>query len=438
VNTYLNKSYLRGIFVMAIKRRSFIKTVITASSISLLPKIVFASKKTSISQRVVVIGGGFAGATAAKYLKMWSPDTEVIMIERNAQFVSCPQSNLVLSGSRSLQQLTYDYNALTDKYDVKMVQAEVVAIDTEKQHVTLQDGVIVNYDRLVIAPGVDFIYDDLPMLASYDAQQIVPHAWKAGPQTTILKQQLMSMKKGGTVIMTIPPTPFRCPPGPYERACQIALYLKNHNPSGKLIILDANGDVASKKALFKGAWQEHYASLIDYVPSSMIESVDLAKLTIETEFNQFSADVLNVIPPQRAGKVAALAGVINIDQRWCGVDFLTYESTVKNNVHVIGDAVHAIVPKSGHIANAQAKVCAAAIASLLAETEPEQQPVFSNTCYSFIDDQQAGHVVAVYRYDKLEQAMVAMPGGGVSEHPSKLEGVYANAWASNIWQDMLN
>jgi len=422
---------------MALKRRSFIKTAIAVSSMTMLSKIALGAKKSSSSRRGEVIGGGFAGATAAKYLKMWSPDTEVIMIERNAQFVSCPQSNLVLSGSRSLQQLTYDYNALADKHDVKTVQAEVMAIDTDKQQVTLHDGVAVNYDRLVIAPGVDFIYDDLPMLDSYEAQQIVPHAWKAGPQTELLKQQLVSMKKGGTVIMTVPPTPFRCPPGPYERACQIALYLKTHNPTGKLIILDANGDVASKKALFKGAWQAHYAGLIDYVPSSTIESVDVAKLVVDTEFNQFSADVLNVIPPQRAGKVAALAGVINIDQRWCEVDFLTYESKVKQNVHVIGDAVHAILPKSGHIANAQAKVCAAAIASLLADSEPEQQPVFSNTCYSFIDAEQAGHVAAVYRYDKTQQAMVAMPGGGVSGQASLLEGVYANAWANNIWHDIL-
>jgi len=422
---------------MAIKRRGFIKTAIAAGSMAMLPKIALASKKSSASQRVVVIGGGFAGATAAKYLKMWSPETEVIMIERNAQFVSCPQSNLVLSGSRTLQQLTYDYNGLADKYDVKTVQAEVVAIDTDKQHVTLHDGVVVSYARLVIAPGVDFIYDDLPMLASYDAQNIVPHAWKAGPQTEVLKQQLVSMKKGGIVVMTVLPTPFRCPPGPYERACQIALYLKNNNPSGKLIILDANGDVASKKALFKGAWQQYYAGLIDYVPSSMIESVDVAKLNVDTEFNQFSADVLNVIPPQRAGKVAALAGVINVDQRWCEVDFLTYESTVKSNVHVIGDAVHAVLPKSGHVANAQAKVCAAAIASLLNDAEPEQQPVFSNTCYSFIDAEQAGHVAAVYRYNKEQQSMIAMPGGGVSDRPSKLEGAYANAWANNIWHDIL-
>jgi len=422
---------------MPLKRRSFIKSAVAVSSVAMLPKIVFAANTKQSQQRVVIIGGGFAGATAAKYLSMWSPGTEVVMIERNAQFVSCPQSNLVLSGNRSLLQLTHDYGDLSRKYGVKTVQAEVVAIDTEKQQVTLHDGVVISYARLVIAPGVDFIYDNLPMLASYEAQEIVPHAWKAGPQTEILKQQIIGMKAGGTVVMTVPATPFRCPPGPYERACQIALYLKNHNPTGKLIILDANGDVASKKALFKGAWQEYYANLIDYVPSSTIESVDINKLTVETEFNQFSADVLNVIPPQRAGKVAELAGVINVDERWCEVDFLTYESSVKNNVHVIGDAVHAKLPKSGHMANAQAKICAAAIAALLVEQQPEQEPVFSNTCYSFIDDKQAGHVAAVYRYNKDEKSMIAMPGGGVSAVASELEGGYADAWANNIWHDVL-
>lgn len=290
---------------------------------------------------------------------------------------------------------------------------------------------------LIIAPGVDFIYDDLPMLASFEAQQKIPHAWKAGPQTEILKQQLHGMKKGGTMIMTVPATPFRCPPGPYERACQVAHYLKNNNPSAKLIILDANGDVASKKALFKAAWQKYYSSLIEYVPNSSIESIDVANLDVETEFDNFSADVLNVIPAQKAGKVAEMAGIINVDNRWCKVDFLTYESTEKENVHVIGDAVHAKLPKSGHMANAQAKVCAAAVVALLAEQAPEQQPVFSNTCYSFIDDKQAMHVAAVYRYDKEQRSMIVMPGGGVSTQASKLEGDYANSWGKNIWYDML-
>ena len=422
---------------MTLKRREFIKTAAIASAVAVIPATTMAARLPSKQKRVVVVGGGFAGATAAKYVAMWSKNTEVVMIERNAQFVSCPQSNLVLGGSRTLQQLTHDYNSLADNYDIKTVQAEVVSVDTDKQHVTLHDGVTVAYDRLIIAPGVDFIYDDLPMLASYEAQQKVPHAWKAGSQTENIKNQLHGMKQGGTMVMTVPATPFRCPPGPYERACQIAHYLKNHNPTGKLIILDANGDVASKKALFKAAWQQYYPSLIEYVPNSSIESIDVANLSVETEFDDFSADVLNVIPAQKAGKVAEMAGIINVDNRWCRVDFLTYESTEKENVHVIGDAVHAKLPKSGHIANAQAKVCAAAVVALLADQQPEQQPVFSNTCYSFIDDKQAMHVAAVYRYNKEQKSMIAMPGGGVSAFASELEGDYANSWGKNIWHDML-
>jgi NADPH-dependent 2,4-dienoyl-CoA reductase/sulfur reductase-like enzyme len=245
------------------------------------------------------------------------------------------------------------------------------------------------------------------------------------------------MKPGGTVIMTVPPTPFKCPPGPYERACQIAYFLKHHNPTGKLVILDANADVVSKKALFKAAWKQHYKGLIDYVPNSRIESIDVDTLTVDTEFEQYKADVLNYIPPQKAGKVADMAGVVNVDKRWCRVDFLTYESTDKPNVHVIGDAIHAKLPKSGHMANAQAKVCAAAIVALLADQQPEQEPVFNNTCYSFVTDKEAIHVAAVYRYDAEQQQMATMPGHGVSTQSSELEGAYADAWAKNIWSDIL-
>ena len=238
-------------------------------------------------------------------------------------------------------------------------------------------------------------------------------------------------------IITVPATPFRCPPGPYERACQIAFYLKYNNPKAKLLVLDANGDVASKKALFKVAWKEYYADFIEYIPNSTIEDINAKTLTIETEFDEFNADVLNFIPPQKAGKVAEMAGVINVDNRWCKVDFLNYESTAKKNVHVIGDAIYSKLPKSAHMANSQAKVCAAAVVSLLAEQELEQEPVFSNTCYSFVDNKQAMHVAAVYRYNSEKRQMLSMPGGGVSAQASVLEGEYANAWAQNIWADTL-
>lgn len=424
---------------MALKRRNFIKTAVVAGTMAALPTMVLANKSSQVKRRVVVIGGGFAGATAAKYIRMWGPHLEVVMIERNAQFVSCPQSNLVFGGSRTLQQLTRDYHNLAKHHAVQIVQAEVIAIDTGKQLVTLHDGAALNYDRLVIAPGIDFIYDDLPMLASYQAQQKIPHAWKAGPQTELLKQQIVTMKQGGTMVMTVPGMPFRCPPGPYERACQVAFYFKRHNPKAKLIILDENADVASKKALFKSAWQKYYSGLIEYVPNSAIEAVDVATLSVESEFDSFSADVLNVIPPQKAGKVAELAGVINIDQRWCQVDFLTYESAVQPNIHIIGDAIHAKLPKSGHMANAQAKVCASAIVALLQDETPDIMPVFNNTCYSFVDDQQAVHVAAIYRYDAERAEMMPVDGSvGVSSEESLLEGAYANAWAKNIWDDALN
>jgi NADPH-dependent 2,4-dienoyl-CoA reductase/sulfur reductase-like enzyme len=422
---------------MTLKRRRFIQSAVAASATALFPKLSFSSGFNQKAKRVVIVGGGFAGATAAKYLKMWAPQLEVFMIEKNSYFVSCPQSNLVLGGNRTLSQLTHDYDGLAS-YDVKTVQAEVTAINTDKQFVTLHDGVEIKYDRLVLAPGVDVIYDELPMLASYEAQQKVPHAWKAGPQTQLLADQVKAMKQGGVVAMTIPSGPMRCPPGPYERACQIAFYLKHHNPTAKMIVLDANADVMSKKALFKGAWQRYYQDYIEYVPSQNIEELDVDSLTVETEFDSYQADVLNVIPPQKAGKVADMAGVINVDGRWCEVDFLTYESRVKDNVHIIGDAIASKMPKSGHMANAHAKVCAAAIVSEFAEQEPEQEPVINNTCYSFVDDKQAMHVAAVYRYDHETKLMKAMPGGGVSEIETELEGNYASAWAENIWQDTLS
>lgn len=422
---------------MTLNRRTLLKTALTAGSLSLFPYLNLAAK-TQGKHRVVVIGGGFAGATAAKYLKLWAPELDVMMVEKNSRFVSCPQSNLMLSGNRTLQQLTHDYQSLSKKYRVKTVQATVTAIDTEKQRVMLDDGVVLDYDRLIVAPGVDFIYDELPMLTPEIVATRIPHAWKAGAQTQLLFDQLKAMPQGGTVVMTVPAAPFRCPPGPYERACQIALFLKQYNPTGKLIIFDANGGIVSKKAFFSGEWARQYAGLIDYHPSNALESVDVTSLSVETLFDSVTADVLNVIPPQKAGKVAEMAGVINVDKRWCAVDFRSYESTAVKKVHVIGDAVASNLPKSGHIANSQAKVCAAAVIALLKEQQVEQSPKFGNTCYSFVDGERAGHVAAVFGYDEEASQMMALPGGGVSQMGSEIEGRFADAWAHNIWSDILN
>src|SRR5690554_2770963 len=259
---------------MPVKRRQLLKTALYGSMLATMPLSLTMACSPARKPKVVVVGGGFAGATAARYLAMWAPDFDITLIEKNHQFVSCPQSNLILSGNRTLEQLTRDYSALQADSVIRFVNAEVTAVDVEKQQLRLSDDSRVDYDRLILAPGVEFIYDQLPILATAEAQQRVPHAWKAGPQTVLLAEQIKSMRQGGTVIMTVPGAPFRCPPGPYERACQIALYLRQHNPTGKLLILDANPDIVSKKALFSEVWQQQYAGLIDYQPTNPVESVD--------------------------------------------------------------------------------------------------------------------------------------------------------------------
>jgi NADPH-dependent 2,4-dienoyl-CoA reductase/sulfur reductase-like enzyme len=360
----------------------------------------------------------------------------VVLIEKQAQFISCPQSNLVLSGHRGLNDLTRDYSGLR-KLGVNFIQATVSAIDTEKQGVHIETGEQVCYDRLIIAPGVDMDYSNLPMLTPAVVETHIPHAWKAGAQTQLLRDQMTAMPDGGNVVMTIPSTPFKCPPGPYERACQIAWYLKHHKPKSKLIVLDANADVVSKKTLFKGEWERQYAEWIEYLPSNQLIDVNVNTLSVESVFDVVKADVLNVIPPQKAGKVAALAGVINVDHRWCEVNFRTYESTKVDKVHVIGDAVASTMPKSGHVANGQAKVCAAAVIALMKDQMVVESPVIGNTCYSFVDGERVGHVAAVFRYDEASQQMKPMPGGGVSPHATMQDARYANAWAQNIWADIV-
>ena len=387
--------------------------------------------------RVVIIGGGYAGATAAKYLRMWSLGAiEVIVVEANKQFVSCPLSNLVIGGSKTIHDLTFGYDVLKANHGIQWVQDEVTAIDVTAKKVSMLRGEL-SYDRLIIAPGVDFIYDELPMLSGMDAQQQIPHAWKAGWQTVNLRHQLEAMPDGGVFVMHVPKAPYRCPPGPYERAAQVAYYLKNNKPKSKIIVLDANAEIISKKGLFTKVFNEMYAGLIDYRPNNTLVDVDVANKTVKTEFDAVKADVLNIIPPQRAGKPAQMAKLNNIDKRWCEVDFLSYESKLAANVHVIGDAVSAALPKSAHMATNQAKICANAIVQLMAGQAPDSAPVFANTCYSYVTDKSAMHVANVYRYDAAKKIMVSAEGGGVSMSPSEKEGAYAVAWAQNIWTDSL-
>jgi sulfide dehydrogenase [flavocytochrome c] flavoprotein subunit len=387
--------------------------------------------------RVVVVGGGFGGTTAARYLKMWGGNVDVTLVERGASFVSCPISNLVIGGYRQMADITRGYDGLKSM-GIKVVQGEVTTIDVAGRKVRLAGGSELPYDRLIVSPGIDFMWDQVGGLQSaVDAGRVV-HAWKAGPQTVAFRQQLESMADGGVVAISIPKSPYRCPPGPYERACMVASYLKTAKPKSKLLVLDANPEVQSKKALFEKAFKDHYSGILEYRPNAEIKEVSgkVAKL----EFEDVRADVLNVIPPQRAGDIARTAGLVNINSRWVGVNWLTMESTVAPGVHVLGDATFPApqMPKSGHMANQHAKVAAAAIIQLLKGQPVNATPVVMNTCYSFVTARDVVHVASVHQYDATDKTFKTVPGsGGVSAAANQIEGRYALSWAQNIWDDML-
>ena len=421
------------------ERREFIKWASAATALIALPGCATSGGGKSAG-RVVVVGGGYAGAAAAKYLRMWAPDIEVILVERNAEFISCPMSNRVLAGMLTLQDLTSRYDKLGPKYGVQVVKDEVTAVDADKRTLTLARGDTLSYDRLIVAPGIDFMFDAIPGLNNAEAQQKVLHAWKAGPQTLALRKQLEAMPDGGVYALSIPKAPYRCPPGPYERVCQVAFYFKQHKPKSKVLILDANEDIVSKKGLFTKAWKDLYPGIVEYRPNIEVVDVDVNTLTAKTHFEDVKADVLNVIPPQKAGKIAASAGLITTNNRWCGVDFLSFESQAHKNIHVLGDSIMAApgMPKSGHMANQQAKVCVAAVIALMHGEQVNTDPMIANTCYSFVSDKEAVHVASIHKFDTEKKTMVTVPGsGGVSSASSEIEGLYAEAWAQNIWTDML-
>jgi NADPH-dependent 2,4-dienoyl-CoA reductase/sulfur reductase-like enzyme len=424
---------------MSLDRREFLKIGAAGIMIGAFPGIAFASNELIPKKglRVVVVGAGFGGATAAKYLRMWTDNKlEVVLVERNTQFVSCPMSNTVLGGTRTISDLTGNYDTLKSKYGVNLVQGEVTAIDPEKKTVMLANGHL-SYDRLIISPGVDFMYEKIEGLNAKVTDESIPHAWKAGAQTTMLRKQLESMPDGGVFVMSIPAAPYRCPPGPYERSCQVASYLKANKPKSKVIVLDANPDITSKKGLFMAAWKELYPGMVEYRPNSAVVKVDVAKKIAHTEVEDIKSSVLNIIPPMKAGMVASLAGVVGADGRWCAVDFKSYESKVHKNIHVIGDSVAAALPKSGHMATAQAKICAAAVIELLHGNQPDQNPTLANTCYSMVSNTEAVHVANVFRFNAEKQAMISADGGGVSAARSEAEGTYAAFWLKNIMSDVL-
>ena len=388
--------------------------------------------------RVVIVGGGFGGTTAARYLKLWGGNVDVTLVERSAGFVSCPISNLVIGGHKQMADISRGYDGLK-ALGVKMVQGEVTAIDAAAKKVRLAGGTELAYDRLILSPGVDFITEGTPGLqAGLDSGRIT-HSWKAGPQTVALRKQLEAMPDGGVFAMSIPKVPYRCPPGPYERACMVASYLKQYKPKSKVLVLDANPEVQSKKALFEKAFKDHYSGILEYRANNELKEV--VGTTAKLEFDDVKADVLNVIPPQRGGDIARTAGLLNMNNRWVGVNWLTMESTAAPGVHVLGDATFSApaMPKSGHMANQHAKVAAAAIIELLQGKAVNATPVVMNTCYSFVTARDVVHVASVHQYDAVDKTFKTVPGsGGVSAAANQIEGRYALSWADNIWNDMLN
>ncbi len=381
------------------------------------------------ARRVVVIGGGWGGATAAKYVRLADPSIEVVLLEPNRQFVSCPFSNLVLSGVRTLGSLTFGYGGLRAR-GVRILHETAAAIEPAARRVRVGEGYL-EYDRLIVSPGVEFQTEQVDGLAQAGDQ--VLHAWKAGPQTAMLADRLQSMADGGVFVLTVPPVAYRCPPGPYERVCQVAWYLKNKKPRSKLIVLDANPNIVSKTGLFRAAWQAY--PNIEYRASNKVVKVDPGAREVTTEFgDKVRYDVVNLIPPQRAGTIAVQADLVGADKRWCEVNHVTYESAKHKGIHVIGDSTIGLpVPKSGNIANAMGKISALAVVHLLNGKEPLQLAP-GNTCYSWVSDREAIAVVNAY---KIEGGKVVQIEQKLTPGQSEQWAQNAIGWATSIWNDVL-
>lgn len=427
---------------MSVSRRTFVQSIGAVGIGSLLGGVALRSTGalaasvptgTGISGRVVVIGGGMAGTSAAKFLRLWGGDqVQVTLVEREAAYTSNIMSNGVLTGQTTIPALRYTHAALRSSYGVNLVTAEAKGIDTAARRVSLSNGSTLAYDRLVVAPGLAF--DAIPGLTTADYDARFPHAWQAGPQTTLLRSQLQSMRSGGTFVMTIPAAPFRCPPGPYERAALVADWLKVNKPGSKVIVLDANPKIVAEPVAFTEAFATIHKGIVEYLPNAVLDHIDPATKKVYTSAGTFTADVLNPIPSHRAGVIAQNAGLVNVGGRWAGVDVLSYESSAAPNVHVLGDATGTTQPKSGHMANAQAKVAADAITRLLSGGGVDRTPVTSSACYSPVTMSTASWLTGVFQYDATSRTMKIV---NMAEAPSISASNYRqmSKWFSGLMGD---
>ena len=423
-----------------INRRTFVKLMAGGSGVLAAAYSGISVAKSGPSARVIVVGGGFGGSTCAKYLHKFDPNLDITLIEPAKQFVTCPFSNAVMGGMRDLKTISHSYTAHT-KRGSKVIHATATSIDPVTKKVLLSNGQTLVYDRLVLSPGIDFRWDAVEGMTAADTKTI-PHAWQGGTQTTLLRKQIMAIPNGGVFIIAPPGNPFRCPPGPYERVSLVAHYLKQYKPKSKILILDAKAKF-SKQPLFMQGWEKLYPGMIEWVggdAGGRIERVDVARRVLHTEIGEkHKGDVINFIPPQKAGTIAHTAGLTNNDG-WCPVDQRTFESKVHGDIHIIGDAsVAGKMPKSGFAANSQGKVCAAAIVASIHNIKMPE-PSYVNTCYSLVSPNYGISVAAVYRYTKDKGIYKVKNSGGVSPKDAHaefraLEARYAEGWYDSITSD---
>jgi NADPH-dependent 2,4-dienoyl-CoA reductase/sulfur reductase-like enzyme len=417
---------------MKTNRRNFLGMTGLAAAGFGLPRPVRAS---SAAPRVVVVGGGFGGATVAKYLRMWGGNINVTLIDRSPSHYSCILSNLVVTGALPMDAIELGYESLQSKWGVQVTRGEVIEIDPVAAEVSVDVGngfTTLPYDKLILSPGVEFIAPE----GNYDPE-LTPHAWKAGPQTLLLEQMLAAMNARETYLLTIPGSPYRCPPGPYERACGVAEYLMQKKPGAQIVVLDANASIQAEPKNFGNAFNGIYRDVLTYVPNAGILSVDSAAKTIETAAGTFTGDVLNIIPNQRAGKIVTDTGLANdASGRWSVVDPLSYASATYPDIHILGDSQATKQPKSGHMANAQAKVCADAIIRAFNGEDPDPSPVTSSACFSPITSEKASWLTASYQYDPTTKAMKRVDASfAEAERPTSDGMEQMFQWANNIFAD---